>query len=831
MAVLLLVACGSKGTTAPSAVASSAASSAPPSTASSVATASTSQGPAAPVGTASNVAVGADPDGRLEVFYVDRAGALLHKSQTSPTVDCALAIGTNWANATSVSPKPVSGVAMGTHGDGRLEVFFIGAGDEMHHAWQSEKGGAFGAPTKFVGTAKNMAVARRHDGGLDVFSVGLDDVVHHAWQPTPATWQTEALTGPSGPKVGASAEIAAESFKDGTVGVFFIDAGGNIVQIAEKPSFDGWQAPTRSGAAATHIAVSHNADGRLEILYANASDGDVLSHGTESATKPGAWDWGGKLGAEATSIAATTNKDGRVEALFVNLKGNLRHVAEVAPNGAWSEPAAFGLETKHASAAVDAAGCLEAFYVKDGALYHQHQLAAGWWWSGEYPLPDASPKAPFSVGPWSLILPTVDDLPPATAKWSVNDHTIVQASDGWHFFGIVAHDEGVKARGGWMGAALGAPGPLIGATPTLHYKQLDDCGDPEFKLPAAFKCVEGGLLWAPHIVLAPGEKGKPGLYHMIYAAGSLKNDETAWRISLRTSTDMLKWSPATVLFEDGFQARDPMLLDGGNGQWILYYDATDPKNGGAHVVAYRTSTHIDDPAEWTKSARGIAYSDVHEGTDYGPTESPFVVHRGPYYYLFIGPRPYGDPVTDPKHPRPDTLSDKKNWEIPDYVGTDVFRSTDWRKWTNADFVGNIPAHALEVIHDEERDKWYVSERRQQARWREGSRSSPGTTTASDGSRARRRCAVGEARRPNQGRPHAPFAPRTAHYAARKLRDASWAGGTWPRGAWLLRQRRMTKTMASRASGSATGLRFTPPTAGTYLVKGEGGVVLAKLSAE
>jgi beta-fructofuranosidase len=94
------------------------------------------------------------------------------------------------------------------------------------------------------------------------------------------------------------------------------------------------------------------------------------------------------------------------------------------------------------------------------------------------------------------------------------------------------------------------------------------------------------------------------------------------------------------------------------GQWVIYYCATEYPSGGNHVVVCRTSP---DLINW--SARQIVYSDLHTGTDYGPTESPFVVQRGNYYYLFIGPRPYDYPSES-----------VPNWEHPGYSGTDVFMS-------------------------------------------------------------------------------------------------------------------------------------------------------------
>jgi len=99
--------------------------------------------------------------------------------------------------------------------------------------------------------------------------------------------------------------------------------------------------------------------------------------------------------------------------------------------------------------------------------------------------------------------------------------------------------------------------------------------------------------------------------------------------------------------------------------------------GGNHIVAYRTSKNL---VKW--GDRHIAFTDPTVGTFGGPTESPFVVQRGKFYYLFIGPRG-------------------------DYVGTDIFRSMDPFQWKLADKVGHINSHAAEVVRDTD-GRWYVS---------------------------------------------------------------------------------------------------------------------------
>jgi beta-fructofuranosidase len=194
------------------------------------------------------------------------------------------------------------------------------------------------------------------------------------------------------------------------------------------------------------------------------------------------------------------------------------------------------------------------------------------------------------------------------------------------------------------------------------------------------------VMWAPHVVR------HRGVDHLFVATGG--PDPTRWGITLATSTGLDDWTRvgAGPLFRDGFQARDPMVLHlSAEGLWVLYYTATEHHEGGRHVVAYRTSA---DLLHWGE--RRIAYRDAHEGTDFGPTESPFVVRRGRRFYLFIGPRPYDRPTPD-----------RPNFRHPGYVGTEVFASDDWRRWTDAGRVGRVAAHAAELVEDAG-GSWFIS---------------------------------------------------------------------------------------------------------------------------
>ncbi|MFI7431840.1 family 43 glycosylhydrolase [Micromonospora sp. NPDC049836] len=249
-----------------------------------------------------------------------------------------------------------------------------------------------------------------------------------------------------------------------------------------------------------------------------------------------------------------------------------------------------------------------------------------------------------------------------STSWYYNDHTIVrnQQTGVWHAFAITHAEPGAPQDERSFGHAT-AP------TPT----------GPWTRQPTALVADPGRgeqWIWAPHVVY------DNGVYYMFYAAGS--PDYAHYRMHLATSTDLFTWtrSAANPLFVDGWEARDPMVTRVGD-RWVMYYTATSSPTGGNHVVAYRTST---DLRAW--SARGIAYSSPYTGQAGGQTESPFVVRRGEWWYLFV-------------------CCDGTDYGAA-YRRTAVYRSRDPLRFDGAERVTVLDAHAAEVVVDG--PNWYLS---------------------------------------------------------------------------------------------------------------------------
>lgn len=250
-----------------------------------------------------------------------------------------------------------------------------------------------------------------------------------------------------------------------------------------------------------------------------------------------------------------------------------------------------------------------------------------------------------------------DPSPSATDRWYINDHTIIRDDMGlWHMIGITHPEPAAPFDEKFFAHATGPDpfGPWTRQPPVLPY----DAGQGE------------AHVWAPHAIRHDGR------YWLYYCGGGLT--PRSYRIQLAASDDLWSFTrhPANPMLIDGYEARDPMVLRRQD-RWLMYYTATSAPEGGHHTVAVVEST---DLIHWS-SKREVFRSSV-TGTGGGPTESPFVVARGGKFYLFV--------CTNTP-----------------YLDTAVYISDTPLHWNEQDRVGQIKAHAAEII-ELENDKWLIT---------------------------------------------------------------------------------------------------------------------------
>ncbi len=235
--------------------------------------------------------------------------------------------------------------------------------------------------------------------------------------------------------------------------------------------------------------------------------------------------------------------------------------------------------------------------------------------------------------------------------WYVNDHTFIRGEDGvWHLFGITQQNPFRPFEEVFL-THVTAPdllGPWTRQPDVMHRDE------------AAGERV----VWAPHVIRHDGR------YWMFYCGGDA--DPRRFRIQLALSDDLWHWrrAPENPLVQDGYEARDPMVLRIGD-EWVMYYTATSSPEGGHHTVAAVVS---DDLRHWT--GKRTVFTSERTGTGGGPTESPFVLARPDgSYWLFV-------------------CTNRR------YIETAVYQSRDPFQWHGAQQIATLPAHAAEIVVSE-----------------------------------------------------------------------------------------------------------------------------------
>ncbi|MDR3269693.1 MAG: family 16 glycosylhydrolase [Tannerella sp.] len=224
----------------------------------------------------------------------------------------------------------------------------------------------------------------------------------------------------------------------------------------------------------------------------------------------------------------------------------------------------------------------------------------------------------------------------------LNDHTVTyhEKDAKWHVYGIM---EGEKKFIHLTADSL---------TQTPWVREEDFCvGSCEKEI------------WAPHIIR------HEDTYYMFYTMISAPRE-----IRCATSKDLFHWEhfPEPLLassneYTNDQKNKDPMVFrDNDRNQWIMYYSMMKDKEHW--VVGYSTS---NDLIKWSKPQICFDENNTSPGV-----ESPFVVKRGEYYYLFLSARPWPQ------------------------GGQDIFRSQSPYFWDTHHPIARIdPWHAAEVIRD------------------------------------------------------------------------------------------------------------------------------------
>lgn len=260
-------------------------------------------------------------------------------------------------------------------------------------------------------------------------------------------------------------------------------------------------------------------------------------------------------------------------------------------------------------------------------------------------------KIPYISSDWKVL------FRPEKEGNYINDHTLFKAHDGnYHLFGITS----------FKGGATNERYFAHGVTKSLDEEMREERREID----------RGTLAWAPCVIREPGD-----YYYMFYGPSPT---------SLSVSFDLYEWYNHTVTLnnEPLFSAhRDHFVLKLGEKNYLMYIVGTNNKRG---CVSY---FHSENLLEWDFKGYALTSGDdAPLSPPWGAMESPYIVKKDDYYYLFI------------------TYTDCSN---ENYNDTLVFASKDPTCFGeyNGGNGGAVPitkitAHAPEII--KEGDEYYIT---------------------------------------------------------------------------------------------------------------------------
>jgi C1A family cysteine protease len=207
-------------------------------------------------------------------------------------------------------------------------------------------------------------------GGHCVALIGYDDGL--------SCWIAKNSWGPGWGESGSFRIGYGDCGIDSWFGPFGADNVA-LVQEADK-AWSGWA--SEDGVLTSNIAVSRNADGRLEAFVRGTDN--ALWHNWQVQPNGGWSGWASEGGILTSNIAVGQNADGRLEAFVRGTDNALWHNWQVEPNGGWSGWASEGgVLTSDIAVARNADGRLEVFVRgTDNALWHKWQVEPNGAWSG-----------------------------------------------------------------------------------------------------------------------------------------------------------------------------------------------------------------------------------------------------------------------------------------------------------------------------------------------------------------------------------------------------------------------------------------------------------------
>ncbi|WP_405093161.1 TIGR03767 family metallophosphoesterase [Micromonospora sp. NBC_01392] len=192
-----------------------------------------------------------------QIFGINRRGELFSRAQRTTG---------GWNGWVKIDSVPLTSVAAGCNGDGRLELI---ATDIDGQIWQT----THTSPTditwkpwvRFDGELRQVAMTRLKDKRLALFGVNAAGKVWHRWQQPTGGWSSWIDLSLGTPV----ASIAAATNSDGRLELFGVDRTGAILHryhtSATNPTWTSWEHFGGSIGAMSHLAASTTTAGVMEV--------------------------------------------------------------------------------------------------------------------------------------------------------------------------------------------------------------------------------------------------------------------------------------------------------------------------------------------------------------------------------------------------------------------------------------------------------------------------------------------------------------------------------------------------------------------------------------
>jgi hypothetical protein len=199
-------------------------------------------------------AVGANADGRLEVFARGADNALWHIAQKTSG---------GWSSWESLSGQLAGNSAVGRNADDRLEVFARWADNALWHIWQTTPNGEWSGWHSLGGQLTSDPVGDFNaDGRLEVFARWDDKALWHRWQVAPNGGWSERWASLGGELTG---NLAVGRNADGGLEVYVQGTDNALWRNLQNGSqWSGWD--RLGGQLTNNLVLGRNVEGWLQVF-------------------------------------------------------------------------------------------------------------------------------------------------------------------------------------------------------------------------------------------------------------------------------------------------------------------------------------------------------------------------------------------------------------------------------------------------------------------------------------------------------------------------------------------------------------------------------------